>query len=72
MGFLQSYESFLFTGGLTMMELNIACKKLDLLIKAGVDIDRSKAIAKEWERMGKVSYSSRIKRQKINSLKKAK
>lgn len=55
-----------------MSELNLACKKLDLLIKAGVNLDHSKAIAKEWERMGKVSYRSRIQKQKINSLKKAK
>ena len=55
-----------------MSELTIACRKLDLLIKAGVDLDRSRAIAKEWERMGKVSYKSRIQKQKINSLKKAK
>ena len=55
-----------------MNDLTMACRKLDLLIKAGVDIDRSKAIAREWERMGKVSYKSRIQRQKIDSLKKAK
>jgi hypothetical protein len=72
MGFLQSYESFLFTGGLTMSELNLACKKLDLLIRAGVDLDRSKAIAREWERMGKLTYSKRIISQKIDNLRKAK
>jgi len=55
-----------------MTDLQLACKKLDILIRAGVDLDRSKAIAKEWERMGKVSYKSRIQKQKINSLKKAK
>lgn len=55
-----------------MTELNIACKKLDLLIRAGVDLDRSKAIAKEWERMGKVSYKKRIIRQKMDNLRKAK
>ena len=55
-----------------MNELKLACKKLDILIKSGIDLDRSKAIAREWERMGKVSYKSRIQRQKINSLKKAK
>ena len=55
-----------------MSELQLACKKLDILIRAGVDLDRSKAIAKEWERMGKLSYSKRIIRQKIDSLKKAK
>jgi hypothetical protein len=55
-----------------MTDLTMACKKLDLLIRAGIDIDRSKAIAKEWERMGKVSCKSRIQKQKIDSLKKAK
>ena len=55
-----------------MSDLTMACRKLDLLIKAGVDLDQSKAIAREWERMGKVSYNSRIQKQKINSLRKAK
>jgi len=55
-----------------MSELTMACKKLDILIRSGIDLDRSKAIAREWERMGKVSYKSRIQRQKIDSLKKAK
>lgn len=55
-----------------MNELNLACKKLDLLIKSGIDIDRSKAIAKEWERMGKLTYSKRIIRQKMDNLRKAK
>jgi hypothetical protein len=55
-----------------MSELNLACKKLDLLIKSGIDIDRSKAIAKEWERMGKLTYSKRIISQKIDNLRKAK
>ena len=55
-----------------MSDLQLACRKLDLLIKAGVDIDRSKAIAREWERMGKVSYKSRIQKQKIDRLRKAK
>jgi hypothetical protein len=59
-------------GGSNMSDLQMACRKLDLLIKAGVDLDRSKAIAKEWARMGKVSYKSRIQKQKIDSLKKAK
>ena len=53
-----------------MSELTMACRKLDILIRTGVDLDRSKAIAREWERMGKVSYKSRIQRQKINSLRK--
>ena len=55
-----------------MSDLQLACKKLDILIRAGVDLDHSKAIAREWERMGKSSYQTRIVRQKINSLKKAK
>ena len=55
-----------------MTDLTIACRKLDILIRSGVDLDRSRAIAKEWKRMGKVSYKSRIQRQKIYSLKKAK
>ena len=55
-----------------MSDLQLACRKLDILIRSGIDIDRSKAIAREWERMGKVSYKSRIQRQKINSLRKAK
>ena len=55
-----------------MNDLQLACKKLDILIRSGVDLDRSRAIAREWERMGKVSYNSRIQRQKIDSLKKAK
>ena len=55
-----------------MTDLQLACKKLDILIRAGVDLDHSKVIAREWERMGKVSYNSRIQKQKINSLKKAK
>ena len=55
-----------------MSELTMACRKLDLLIKAGVDLDRSKAIAKEWERMGKLTYKSRIIRQKMDSLRKVK
>ena len=55
-----------------MNDLQLACKKLDVLIRSGIDIDRSKAIAREWERLGKVSYNSRIQKQKINSLKKAK
>lgn len=55
-----------------MKELNLACKKLDLLIKASIDLDRSSAIAKEWERMGKLTYSKRIIRQKVDNLRKAK
>ena len=55
-----------------MSDLQLACRKLDILIRAGVDLDHSKAIAREWERMGKVSYKSRIQKQKIDSLKKAK
>ena len=55
-----------------MSELTMACRKLDILIRSGVDLDHSKAIAREWERLGKVSYKSRIQKQKINSLKKAK
>ena len=55
-----------------MSELQLACKKLDILIRAGVDLDRSKAIAKEWERMGKLTYSKRIIRQKMDNLRKAK
>ena len=55
-----------------MNDLQLACKKLDILIRSGVDLDRSRAIAREWERLGKVSYKSRIQKQKINSLKKAK
>jgi hypothetical protein len=55
-----------------MSDLQLACKKLDILIRAGVDLDHSKAIAREWERMGKVSYKSRVQKQKIDSLKKAK
>lgn len=55
-----------------MTELNIACKKLDLLIRAGIDLDRSKAISREWERMGKLTYSKRIIRQKMDNLRKAK
>ena len=55
-----------------MTDLQLACRKLDILIRSGVDLDHSKAIAKEWERMGKISYKSRIQKQKIDSLKKAK
>ena len=55
-----------------MSDLQLACRKLDILIRSGIDLDHSKAIAREWERMGKVSYKSRIQRQKIDSLKKAK
>ena len=55
-----------------MSELQLACRKLDLLIKAGVDLDRSRAIAREWERMGKLTYKSRIIRQKMDNLRKAK
>ena len=29
-----------------MTDLQMACRKLDILIRAGVDLDRSKAIAK--------------------------
>ena len=39
-----------------MSDLQMACRKLDILIRAGVVLDHSKAVAKEWERMGKVSY----------------
>ena len=55
-----------------MSDLQLACKKLDILIRAGVDIDRSKVIARAWATMGKTSYQTRIARQKINSLRKAK
>ena len=55
-----------------MSELQLACRKLDILIRSGVDLDRSRAIAKEWERLGKVSYKSRIQRQKMDNLRKAK
>ena len=55
-----------------MTDLQMACKKLDLLIKAGVDLDHSKVIARAWASMRKTSYQTRIARQKINSLKKAK
>jgi hypothetical protein len=50
----------------------MACKKLDILIRSGIDLDRSKAIAREWERMGKLTYKSRIIRQKMDNLRKAK
>jgi hypothetical protein len=55
-----------------MSDLQLACRKLDLLIKSGVDLDHSKVIARAWATMGKTSYQTRIARQKINSLKKAK
>ena len=55
-----------------MTDLTMACKKLDILIRSGIDLDHSKAIAREWERMGKVSYQTRITRQKIDNLRKAK
>ena len=55
-----------------MSDLTMACKKLDILIRAGVDLDHSKVIARAWASMGKTSYQTRIARQKINSLKKAK
>ena len=55
-----------------MSELQLACRKLDILIRSGVDLDRSRAIAKEWKKMGKLTYKSRVIRQKMDNLRKAK
>ena len=55
-----------------MSELTMACRKLDLIIKAGVNLDHSKVIARAWATMGKLTYKSRIIRQKMDNLKKAK
>jgi hypothetical protein len=70
--YIHGIVSYNLIGGLTMSELNLACKKLDLLIKSGIDLDRSKAIAREWKRMGKLTYKKRIISQKIDNLRKAK
>lgn len=51
-----------------MTELQLACKKLDTIIKAGINLDRQKSIDQAWAYMAKVSYSKRIKRQKIASI----
>ena len=57
---------------INMGVLQLACKNLGIFIRSGGDLEHSKAIAREWERLGKVSYKSRIQKQKIDSLKKAK
>ena len=51
-----------------MNELKLACKKLDILLKSGIELDRQVKIDQAWSSMGKVSYKSRIQRQKINSI----
>lgn len=48
-----------------MNELKLACKKLDLLIKSGIELDRQVKIDQAWASMSKSSYSKRIKRQKM-------
>lgn len=51
-----------------MTELTLACKKLDTIIKSGIDLDRQKSIDQAWNTMSKSSYSKRIKIQKINNI----
>jgi hypothetical protein len=51
-----------------MTELQLACKKLDTIIKAGIDLDRQKSIDQAWYSMSKSSYNKRIKRQKMINL----
>ena len=51
-----------------MTELQLACKKLDTIIKAGIDLDRQKSIDQAWNTMSKSSYSKRIQRQKMMSI----
>jgi hypothetical protein len=51
-----------------MTELTLACKKLDTIIKAGIDLNRQKSIDQAWNTMSKSSYSKRIKRQKMMSI----
>jgi hypothetical protein len=51
-----------------MTELQLACKKLDIIIKSGIDLDRQKSIDQAWNTMSKSSYNKRIKRQKIANI----
>ena len=51
-----------------MNELKLACKKLDILLKSGIELDRQVKIDQAWASMSKSSYSKRIQRQKINSI----
>ena len=51
-----------------MNELKLACKKLDILLKSGIELDRQVKIDQAWSSMSKVSYNKRIQRQKINSI----
>jgi hypothetical protein len=51
-----------------MTELTLACKKLDTIIKAGINLDRQKSIDQAWDHMAKSSYSKRIKIQKMMNI----
>ena len=51
-----------------MNELKLACKKLDILLKSGIELDRQVKINQAWASMSKMSYNKRIKRQKINNI----
>ena len=51
-----------------MNELKLACKKLDILLKSGIELDRQVKIDQAWSSMSKVSYKSRIQNQKINNI----
>ena len=51
-----------------MNELNLACKKLDILLKSGIELDRQVKIDQAWASMSKSSYNKRIQRQKIHNI----
>ena len=51
-----------------MNELKLACKKLDILLKSGIELDRQVKIDQAWATLSKMSYNKRIKRQKINNI----
>ena len=51
-----------------MNELQLACKKLDILLKSGIELDRQVKIDQAWAALSKMSYNKRIQRQKINSI----
>ena len=51
-----------------MSELQLACRKLDILLKSGIELDRQVKINQAWAALSKMSYNKRIQRQKINSI----
>jgi len=55
-------------GGLYMNELTMACRKLDVLLKSGIELDRQVKINQAWDTLSKMSYSKSIQRQKINNI----